>query len=139
MKETDDEATFSGPSFSVRVDKKAGLLQQYRYRGVTLLERGPRPDFWREPTNNDRGAWKVFSRGASNNKSIDIELWREAGPRWEVKDVQVKAGETSATVTVEAALPVVGASYTMTYTIHGSGEIDVESSYKPGSEKLAMM
>jgi beta-galactosidase len=42
-------------------------------------------------------------------------------------------------VAVEAGLPVVGASYTMTYTIHGGGEIQVESSYKPGTEKLAMM
>jgi beta-galactosidase len=140
MKDSADEATFSGPSFSVRFDKREGLLQQYRYSGVTLLERGPRPDFWRAPTNNDRGAWKVFAHGAQNNKAVDIELWREAGPRWDVKNVQVeRVDEYSARVTVEAGLPVVGASYTMTYTIHGGGEIQVESSYKPGTEKLAMM
>jgi len=140
VKDGADEATFSGPSFSVRIDKQAGVLEQYRYKGVTLLERGPRPDFWRAPTNNDRGAWKVFSRNAQSNKTLNIELWREAGPQWDVKDVQVKTiSDNEATVTVEAALPGVGASYTMSYHIYGDGQIEVESSYKPGAEKVAMM
>jgi beta-galactosidase len=42
-------------------------------------------------------------------------------------------------VTVTAGLPTVSAAYTMTYTIHGNGEIVVESNFKPGSEKLSMM
>ena len=50
-----------GKRFSLRFDKKDGVIEQYRYKGVTLLERGPAPDFWRAPTNNDRGAWKVFN------------------------------------------------------------------------------
>src|SRR5665811_2076119 len=60
VKDGDETATISGKGFSVRFDKKAGLLTEYRYQGVTVLERGPVPDFWRAPTNNDRGAWKVF-------------------------------------------------------------------------------
>jgi beta-galactosidase len=140
VKDGPDEATFSGADFSVRFDKRAGVLQQYRFKGVTLLERGPRPDFWRAPTNNDRGAWKVFRQGAQNNKALNIELWRDAGPQWEVKDVQVvRIDDASARVTVTAALPVVGAGYSMTYTIDGSGDIVVDSKFKPGTEKLAMM
>jgi len=141
IKESADEATFSGANFSVRIDKHAGVLQQYRYKGVTLLERGPRPDFWRAPTNNDRGAWKVFRQGAQNNKAVNIELWREAGPQWDVQDIQVtpRIDGGSARVTVTARLSAVGGLHTMTYTIHGNGEIIVESNYKPGSEKLAMM
>ena len=40
----------------MRFDKRAGLLTEYRYKGMAVLERGPLPDFWRAPTNNDRGA-----------------------------------------------------------------------------------
>lgn len=135
-----DAATFTGKAFSVRIDKKEGVLEHYAYRGVTLLERGPRPDFWRAPTNNDRGAWKVFQQRARTDKSLDIRLWREAGPRWDVRDVRVVTiDDGTARVTVAADLPAVGATYTMTYTIYGSGDIQVESSYKPGSDKLAMM
>jgi beta-galactosidase len=140
FKDGADEAMFSGPEFSVRLDKRAGVLRQYRYKGVTLLERGPRPDFWRAPTSNDKGAWKSAGRTAQANKANNIELWRNAGPSWEVKDVQVsRFGEDAARAVVTATLPAAGASYTITYTIHGVGDIEVESSYKPGTEKLAMM
>jgi beta-galactosidase len=125
-----DEATFSGPGFSVRFDKHEGVLQQYRYQGVTLLERGPLPDFWRAPTNNDRGA----------GKSVKIDIWRNAAPRWELKDVKIaRVDEHTARIDLTAALPVVGANYRMTYTIDAAGGIAVASSYKPGTEKLAMM
>ncbi len=140
VKDDDETATISGKGFSVRFDKKAGVLAEYRYHGVTVLERGPVPDFWRAPTNNDRGAWKVFRASAVANKSLDIELWREAGPRWDVKEVRVdKVDASTVKIAVRAGLPVVGAAYAMTYTVHGDGTIQVECSYKPGTEKLAMM
>ena len=62
------DATISGKGFSVRFDKKAGVITEYRYQGVTVLERGPVPDFWRAPTNNDRGAWKVFRASAATEQ-----------------------------------------------------------------------
>jgi beta-galactosidase len=140
VKDGDETATISGKGFSVRFDKKAGVLTEYRYQGVTVLERGPVPDFWRAPTNNDRGAWKVFRAQAATNKSLDIELWREAGPRWDVKEVLVeKVDGSTVRVAVRAGLPVVGATYAMTYTVHGDGTVQVECSYKPGAEKLSMM
>ena len=140
VKDGDETATISGKGFSVRFDKKAGVLTEYRYQGVTVLERGPVPDFWRAPTNNDRGAWKVFRAQAATNKSLDIELWREAGPRWDVKEVTVeKVDGSTVKVAVRAGLPLVGAAYVMTYTIHGDGTVQVECSYKPGAEKLSMM
>jgi len=135
-----DDAVISGKAFSLRFDKKEGVIGQYRFKGVDLLERGPRPDFWRAPTNNDRGAWKVYSERAKTDKSVDIELWREAGPRWNVRNVKIdRIDDGTARIAVSAGLPVVGATYSMTYTIYGTGDIIVQSTYKPGSEKLAMM
>ncbi len=138
--ERGDDATFTGPEFSLRFNKKAGVIADYRFKGVSLLERGPRPDFWRSPTNNDRGAWKVFREPAQKDKSLDITLWKEAGPLWQVKSVRVeKSGDSTARIVVEAELPVVGASYSMKYTIHGSGDVIVEAFYVPGKENLSMM
>ena len=140
VKDGASEAMFSGKSFSLRFDKKEGVITGYRYRGVNLLERGPRPDFWRAPTNNDRGAWKVFRDKAAKDKSLDIVLWREAGPRWDVKEVLVsKLDDSTAKVTVKADLPIVKASCQITYTIYGAGDVVVEFSYEPGGEKLSMM
>jgi len=79
---------------------------------------------------------------ARKDAKLDIAVWRQAGPSWSVKDVQVKRLDAgSAHVTVSAALPLVDAAYTITYTIGGDGSIGVEASYKPGpgGRPLAMM
>ena len=52
----------------------------YAYRGVKLLERGPLPDFWRAPTDNDTGAWKSLGNAARTDPALDIFAWRTAGP-----------------------------------------------------------
>ena len=100
---------------------------------MTLLERGPAPDFWRAPTNNDRGAWKSISGRPNRPNAQNIEVWREAGPRWMVTDVRVeKVDDSTARVMVQADLPVVGAGYGMKYTIHGDGEIAVKATTHRG-------
>jgi beta-galactosidase len=135
-----DSATFTGPEFSLAFDKKTGLLQRYRFRKVDLLERGPLPDFWRAPTNNDRGAWKAVQQEGTIDKSTDIKLWKDAGPLWQVKNVTIdKLTDFSARVTVSAALPIVEATYAITYTIYGSGDVIVECNYQPGAGNLSMM
>ena len=50
-----------------------------------------------------------------------------------------KVDGSTVKVSVSADLPLVGATYSMTYTVHGDGTVQVACSYKPGSEKLAMM
>ena len=73
-------------------------------------------------------------------RHANIELWRDAGPRWELKDVKAeRIDDSNARITVQAALPGVGATYSMVYGIHADGEISVECDYQPGSEKVAMM
>ena len=130
----------TGREFALVFDKLNGVLTSYSYRGVKLLDRGPLPDFWRAPTDNDSGAWKSLANAARTDPAIDILAWKSAGPGWKVTNVQVKrVDETSATITVEAALPRVGAAYTMTYDIRGTGEVVVGSNYRPGRGPVAMM
>ena len=130
----------SGRDFALVFDRLNGVMTSYSYRNVKLLERGPLPDFWRAPTDNDNGAWKSLGNAARTDPALDILAWRSAGPGWKVTDVQLKrVDEASATITVQASLPRVGATYTMTYEIRGTGEIVVGVDYRPGSDPLAMM
>lgn len=132
VKDEGDSASLSGPSFSLRFDKQAGVIASYRYKGVSLLERGPRPDFWRSPTENDRGARK--------GGGVSLDVWHNAGPEWLVKDVHVeKIDDKSARITVAAALAGVDAAYTMTYTVYGSGDVVVECAYQPAAGIQAPM
>ncbi|MBE3135752.1 MAG: DUF4981 domain-containing protein, partial [Acidobacteria bacterium] len=133
-------ARITGREFALVFDKLNGVITSYSYRGVKLLERGPLPDFWRAPTDNDSGAWKSLGTDARTDPALDIVAWRSAGSSWKVKDVQLKRiDETSALITVQAELPRVAASYAMTYEIKGNGEVIVGAAYKPGSGPVAMM
>jgi beta-galactosidase len=130
----------TGREFAIVFDRLNGVMLSYSFRGVKLLERGPLPDFWRAPTDNDLGAWKALGNAARKDRSLDIVAWKTAGPGWTVTDAQVKrVDETSAMITVEAALPRVGGALTMTYEIRGTGEMTVGSSYRPGPGPVAMM
>jgi beta-galactosidase len=131
---------FTGHDFALVFDRLDGVIRSYAFRNVRLLERGPVPDFWRAMTDNDLGAWKSVGTAARTDPKLDIAVWRNAGPAWKVKDVQVKVRDAgTAEVVVQAELPLVGASYTMTYVIDGGGGVEVEGSYKPGTRALAML
>ncbi|MBI4891265.1 MAG: DUF4981 domain-containing protein [Acidobacteria bacterium] len=130
-----------GANFSLSIGKQDGAITSYVYKGTKLIERGPRPDFWRPVSDNDTGAWKSMRGAAENNPAINIRLWREAAPRMDVTAVKVEnLGEKQVKVTVQAGLYAMGgASVTYSYLIESTGDIIVETSYQPGSEKRAMM
>jgi beta-galactosidase len=130
----------SAKDFALVFDRLNGVVTSYSYRGVKILDRGPVPDFWRAMTDNDVGAWKAVGNAARTDPALDILVWRNAGASWIVKDVRIQTPELGkAVVEVQAELPLVGAGYTMTYTIESSGDVEVEGAYKPGERALAMM
>ena len=141
VSEEADWATIKGAGFSVLFDKKHGVLTSYKYKGTTLLERGPRVDFWRAATDNDIGAWKSMRARIEKNPETNIRLWRDAAPRMDVKSARVEKLD-AATVRIRIVaepFEMGGATVTTTHTVHGSGDIVVETAYQPGTAKRAMM
>ena len=131
---------FKGPDVALVFDKLKGTIASYTYKGTQLLDRGPLPDFWRAMTDNDVGAWKSVVAKARQDPTLDITRWREAGPSWRITAVEAfRQGPGSARVTVRADVPLVGASYTLTFDIDGSGRVQVEGAYQPGASALPMM
>ena len=140
LKDEGEAIVLSGPAFSVRFSRKDGVFTSYVYKGQTLIDRGPQPDFWRATTDNDTGAWKSVRSAAAKDPTRNIKAWRTAGPLWEVRSVEAKRTTPgSATVVVEAGLPAMGATVKMTYTVYGSGDVIVQTDYTPGSEPRPMM
>ena len=131
----------SSPVFRAVFDPRAGTVLDYRYQGALLMERGPLPDFWRAPTDNDLGAWKAMRGSISGDPARNWFLWREAAPRMTITEARLeRIDDRSAKISVKAALyNMGGASAAWTLTVWGSGDILVEMSYQPGAEKRAMM
>jgi len=127
----DNRIVVSGREFSLHFNTFTGMLQQYRYKGKTVLERGPHPDFWRMMTDNDYGA-------ITNDRYSDINcipVWRNAGS-WLVDSLVTSGEERRVTVTVYATLPAVEAKYQLEYMIYGDGSMDVTARYNPGNTRV---
>ncbi len=129
-----------GRDFALVFDRLNGYLVSYSYKGAPMIDRGPVPEFWRAMTDNDIGAWKSVGNRARTDPAQDILVWREAGASWKVTEVQVsRVDESTATIVVRGALPLVDAKYAATYTIREDGELTVKAEYQPGAKPLAMM
>ncbi|GGS03232.1 beta-galactosidase [Streptomyces humidus] len=120
--------TVTGRGFSVTVDKRTGVITSYRVGGVALLSSGPAPNFWRAPTDNDRG----------NGQHIRNQTWRDAGAHRVVTEVSVRAlRDRAVVIKVAGTLPTTTpSSYTTTYTVFGNGEIKVDNTLHPGAPNL---
>ncbi|GGQ91861.1 glycoside hydrolase family 2 TIM barrel-domain containing protein [Streptomyces pilosus] len=126
--EREKDIRITGRDFSVTVDRTSGSLTSYEAHGIPLVTSGPVPNFWRAPTDNDRG----------NGQHLRNRTWRDAGARREVTDVAVRVlGDRAVAITVRGTLPTtVASTYTTRYTVFGNGEIKVDNTLHPGAATL---
>ncbi|MBC2900621.1 glycoside hydrolase family 2 TIM barrel-domain containing protein [Streptomyces cupreus] len=124
----ENSVTVTGEGFSVTVDKKSGVITSYEAAGVRLIDSGPAPNFWRAPTDNDKG----------NGQHTRNQTWRDAGAHREVTDVGVRSlRDRAVEIKVSGTLPTATEStYTTTYTVFGNGEIKVDNTLHPGASSL---
>jgi len=114
------DLTFAGEGFEVVFDMSSGVMKSYRAEGQELIMSGPRPDFWRAPTDNDYG----------NGMEIRNALWREAGSKAILKSAHIS----------QPGMGIAGAEFTFDipgtsgkkiaelvtgYKIHAGGTVDV--------------
>ena len=69
-----DDMTVSGDGFTVRFDAATGTIASWMVDGNELIRSGPRPNFWRAPTDNDRG----------NGWPERCAPWKAATANWKV-------------------------------------------------------
>ena len=118
--------SIEGTDFKVNFDEKAGTLSSYILGGDTIIKNGGIPNFWRAPTDNDKGFNMERGHGewrkASKNRNVSSEV-KEVSPQ-----------ETQ--VTFNFGFPDVGSSkMKMTYYVYGSGDIVVEYTFNPDGSK----
>ncbi len=126
--QTDSQVVISGKDVKVLFDKRAGTLASLRFKGTELIESPLRPDFWRAPTDNDRGRNMAKSQGT----------WRKAHEATEVRSVTVQEFPRwhAAVVKVVLWLPSVEAAWETSYTVYGRGDIVVDAQFKPTKTDL---
>ncbi len=108
-----------GSDFEITFDRTTGQMESYRVQGVEYLQAGPRVDFWRALTDNDRG-W-AMKEGRLNfafkDAAADADL------------ICLDYDKETATVTVEYQLSGELGSVRFDYAVQAGGAINVEVAY----------
>ena len=130
--EDDRQVVFSGPHFKATFDKQSGLLVSYRYKKQEYIHngQGPRPFFWRAPTDNDYGA----------KLPVRLKAWKEASyqePKAESFNV-VRDKDTTA-VKVTYRFPQTDARWDITYKVYGNGVIKVDNHFVAENAQTPMI
>ncbi|MFZ2055390.1 MAG: glycoside hydrolase family 2 TIM barrel-domain containing protein [Candidatus Aminicenantales bacterium] len=125
--ESGSAVVISGRDFEVRFDRTSGLLTSYRHRGEELLTKGPEPNFWRAPTDNDFG----------NGMEKRCAVWRKASAVRTLESFIVEeVGPAAVRLVADFDLPDVLSKYRTTYTVLGSGDMIMENQIRIGEKEL---
>ncbi|QKJ31075.1 DUF4981 domain-containing protein [Mucilaginibacter mali] len=121
LTQTDGKAIIKGTDFTATFDLAKGTLISYISKGQELLVSGPKPGFYRAPTDNDIGA-------GLNTK---LRMWRNVYDD-AANNIQTTVSSTPNTVqlTVTASLLKGEEKTIQTYTILADGTIKVENQFK---------
>jgi beta-galactosidase/beta-glucuronidase len=126
VKECHRFITVSGNSFDFVFNKVFGDIDSWLVDGMKVLEEGPKLNFWRAPTDNDKlasGKWKGIS---------SKEAWQRHGLHWmqhRINDVSYVVSSDKKKVDIHVDVRIApprlswGISSTYTYTIFGSGDV----------------
>lgn len=127
--EADNLIHITGVDFELSFDRIHAVITDWKSNGRRLLNKGPRLNFWRATTDNDRG-WKYAQK------------WRDAGlhglqHRTDSVEVE-KLGSTAVQVRVKTRIapPVLDKAFVCdyTYTIYGNGDVLIDVHGVPTGE-----
>ena len=118
-----------GKGFSAKIGKKSGALESLVYDGREMISSPMIPNFWRAPTDNDRG----------NNEPKKLGVWKGAGEGRVVGLVQSRRlGPAAVEIISESKIPAGNSPYKNTCTIFGNGEIEIRAEFKAASRIPAL-
>jgi beta-galactosidase len=124
LRETPDAFAVSGKTFAARIGKKSGALESFVVNGKELLAAPLVPNFWRAPTDNDKGN-RMYKR---------CDVWKKAGPERRVTSVTAKASSRrSVEVEVKGVLGDGASAYASTIRVQGNADIHVAFEVRPAA------
>ena len=121
-----DSFTLAANGIEYKFCKKSGKLVSWKKNGNEILSAPMAPNFWRAPTDNDRG----------NREPDRCKVWKDAGNSWKVDSARFADG----VLTFNGTLPEVQAKLAISYALDKAGKLLVTMDYKhEGQNQLAEM
>jgi beta-galactosidase len=124
-REAGDSIILSNGNTAAAIDKKTGALQSYERAGKALIVGALAPNYWRAPTDNDRG----------NGMPERQVIWKDASASRKVISVKIGSDQK---VTVGEMIPAGDAQQTVSYAMLSDGALLVSSRIDLHAEAIDM-
>ena len=130
-KTVDKKLEVSGVDLKIVFNLETGRMESFNYKGKELIKKGPEPDFWRPPTDNDYGY----------DMDQLLGVWKKAGERTVVTKASIdQPGLNKVVVTFNYDIPDANgkkiAGYASSYTLYGSGDVVVKNQFSKLSNAI---
>jgi beta-galactosidase len=127
LKKTYEGITIHQNDFTIIFDSCSGELKDYVFKGVSLLRRNLEPNFWRLPTDNDKG----------NYMPRRCAVWKTIGSIQTIGSVNILS-QTGDSVVLEVKSKLLdgNSNYRNLYIIRNDGSIEVQASLKINSDNV---
>ena len=127
LEETDDAFVVRSGDLEARIGKKSGLLESLTQDGSALLLSPLKPNFWRAPTDNDKG----------NKMPRRCAPWRNAGDKLVVREVvSRRTGRGGVDIIAKFDVPVGQSTGELRYAFGGDGALRLDYTFEPKGKKL---
>lgn len=142
IEEEEGSVSVFGEGWQITFGNRAKTLTRWIVDGHELVQRGPIPDFWRAPTDNDRGAGLLDTgRGKPQENKIlyPSNSWMTASASWKPgKPLVETLDDGRARVTYSGGVLNGKATVSMVYVVDPTGKIRVDYTYST-SQDLPMI
>ncbi|MES2519734.1 MAG: glycoside hydrolase family 2 TIM barrel-domain containing protein [Bacteroidota bacterium] len=129
VNEAGSKITVTGSDFTIVFDKEVGTISSFVKQGISLIKKGPTPDFWRAANDNDFGA----------NTQKRSRVWLKTGKIEPVSDAKVFIVGGNAQITFTKKMLNGDALYTTTYDVDAEGNIKVKNKFDAQKGNYPMM
>ncbi len=125
IEETGQAIHIGNDRFTAVFDKRGGALTSYTVKGTEMLTAPLVPNFWRPPTDNDRGQEMTETLG----------VWKTANQNCSVNSIRAeKMGQHTVQVRVDMTLNAKQTTLKTIYEINANGRLFVENDFMPDKD-----
>ncbi len=116
----DNQIHIQGTHFDILIDRSTGFLTSWIYKDKQMIKKGPRPNFWRPPTDNDLG----------NGMQDWAAIWKRAGLNIKLDLCStLKKSKDEIIIKSNWLLEESNSTFTASYTIYRNGSIRIENEF----------
>ncbi|OFY66026.1 MAG: hypothetical protein A2Y71_02965 [Bacteroidetes bacterium RBG_13_42_15] len=121
----------SGSDMKITFDLEKGRMESFTCKGAVIINKGPEPDFWRPPTDNDYGY----------DMDKKLGVWKKAGEKAIIKKANISQPEIGKVIiTFEYDIPGDNgekiAGYATTYTVFSSADVIIKNQFSKVSDRI---